>query len=82
MAEGSAQTPFFVRRASVSALVRMAAQSLSVTVVETSAAPSASDTSDDDPFQVAAAALSDAQARGSIERILLLYGRLAAGAGD
>jgi hypothetical protein len=42
------------------------------------AAPSASDTDDDDdPFQAAAAALSDSQARASIERILLLYGRLA-----
>src|SRR5919199_5220880 len=36
------------------------------------AAPTADD--DDDPFQVAAGALSDAEARASIERILLLYG--------
>ena len=43
---------------------------------------SASDTSDDDPFQLAAAALSDGEARQSIERILLLYGRLAAGVSE
>ena len=38
----------------------------------------APDDADDDPFQIAARELSDAEARASIERILLLYGRLAA----
>jgi hypothetical protein len=33
--------------------------------------------SDDDPIELAARQLSDADARGLIERILLLYGRLA-----
>jgi hypothetical protein len=46
-----------------------------------SAAATSSDSdaevNDDDPFQAAAAALSDSQVRASIERILLLYGRLA-----
>ena len=35
---------------------------------------------DEDPIQLAAAQLSDAEARSLIERILLLYGRLAAAA--
>ena len=34
--------------------------------------------SEDDPFQAAARDLSDSEARGLIERILVLYGRLAA----
>jgi phage gp29-like protein len=35
---------------------------------------------DDDPIEVAASQLSDAEARTLIERILLLYGRLASSA--
>lgn len=37
------------------------------------------DDSDEDPFQVAARQLSDAEARTLIERILIFYGRLARG---
>ena len=39
------------------------------------------DEGDDDPFQVAARALTDAEACALIERILVLYGRLARAAG-
>ena len=38
------------------------------------------DTAVDDPFQAATRAMSDAEARALIERILLLYGRLAGAA--
>ena len=37
------------------------------------------DESDEDPFQVAASQLSDAEASALIERILIFYGRLARG---
>ena len=36
---------------------------------------------DDDPIELAASQLSDAEARSLIERILLLYGRVAGSAG-